>query len=453
MMEPAAAELAAVMARSPLGAPKIPFVSNVTGTWIPSADARDPAYWARHLRQEVRFSAGIRELLGDSDRLLLEVGPGRALTTLALKHEGARGRAVSSLGSAGEPAVRSVLRALGELSLAGVGIDWSAVHAGERRRRVPLPTYPFERRRFSREEEHARPPTRLNPAAVEDWLYAPSCKRAVAPAAKIETAVGWLLVSDGSALADALGDCLRALGASPSVVLGDPERVVEALALCPRRVLHLGSGRDGFASALGLGRALARSANHGPWRVGLITSGVVDVLGNEDVCPDSATLLGLTRVIQHEVPHAEVQLFDMPAGGATTAMLDSILAELCAPEPASVVAWRGAHRFTLEHEKIHGAYADTAPLLRDGGVYLVVGGLGRIRLRDRERPRPEGSSPLGADRSGSPGEPEGPARPDGPRGRGAGLARRRGERARDGVRRRANSGRFGRSTASCTQRA
>ena len=73
----------------PLAAPRLRFLSNLTGTWISDEQATDPAYWARQLRAPVRFSAGVVELLGDPGRVLVEVGPGRALSTLVERHPGA----------------------------------------------------------------------------------------------------------------------------------------------------------------------------------------------------------------------------------------------------------------------------------------------------------------------------------------------------------------------------
>ena len=61
--------------------PKIPFVSNVTGTWIRPQEAVDPEYWARQLRQTVRLGDGVRTLVDGDSRVLLEVGPGRVLRT------------------------------------------------------------------------------------------------------------------------------------------------------------------------------------------------------------------------------------------------------------------------------------------------------------------------------------------------------------------------------------
>ncbi len=132
-----------------LNPPQIPFISNVTGTWITAAEATDCNYWARHLRQGVRFAEGIAELLKDSRVFFLEVGPGRTLSTLAKQQ--ASGRIV--LSSLPHPKdeqsdVASVMNALGQLWLAGVQVDWLGFYANEKRDRIPLPTYPFERQRY-----------------------------------------------------------------------------------------------------------------------------------------------------------------------------------------------------------------------------------------------------------------------------------------------------------------
>ena len=131
--------------------PQIPYVSNVSGDWIRPDQATSPAYWTDHLRQTVQFSAGVQTLVSDSDPLLLEVGPGRTLSTLVrLQFVDRRAPlVVSSLGHTRErrSALDALLNAAGQLWTSGVEVDWRPLHTDERRRRVLLPTYPFERRR------------------------------------------------------------------------------------------------------------------------------------------------------------------------------------------------------------------------------------------------------------------------------------------------------------------
>ncbi len=149
MMAPAAERLAVELAQVELGEPRIPFVSNLTGTWITPAEATDPQYWSRHLLGRVRFADGVEELAREPRRVLLEVGPGRTLSTLARQAEGEL-TAIESMRHPGQEGsdVAALLQALGRLWLAGRQIDWRLLFAGESRRRVPLPGYAFERRRY-----------------------------------------------------------------------------------------------------------------------------------------------------------------------------------------------------------------------------------------------------------------------------------------------------------------
>ena len=162
MMEPIAARLRELVAGFELKPPRIPYISNVTGTWIRPEEATDPDYWVRHLCGRVLFGDGLGRLL-EIDSALLEVGPGQSLTAFAKQHPaGAGGRAAqtfSTLRSAynPQPDRAFLLGTLGRLWMAGVPVDWAATHAG-RRRRVPLPTYPFERQRFAARTE-APPPS------------------------------------------------------------------------------------------------------------------------------------------------------------------------------------------------------------------------------------------------------------------------------------------------------
>ncbi len=148
-MAPAARELVRLLQRLELKPPEVPWVSGVTGDWITPAQATDPETWARHLCRTVRFADALAAL--DAGAALVEVGPGHGLTTLVLQQVADGRTAVASLPPvyAREDDLAFLLGSLGRLWLAGVEVDWSAFHAGARRRRVSLPAHPFERRRYS----------------------------------------------------------------------------------------------------------------------------------------------------------------------------------------------------------------------------------------------------------------------------------------------------------------
>ncbi|HSS52243.1 MAG TPA: condensation domain-containing protein, partial [Thermoanaerobaculia bacterium] len=171
-MEPALAPFADEVRRVRLAAPQIPFFSNWTGELIRDEEATNPEYWVRHLRGTVRFGAAVGALWQEPNRILLEVGPGRALSTLARQHpeRPPNGLVLSSLpaprerqeGAGSELAL--LVTALGCLWMGGLAVHWAGFHGDGHRRRVQLPTYPFERRRH--------------------WIDAPS-HQAAAPLARV----------------------------------------------------------------------------------------------------------------------------------------------------------------------------------------------------------------------------------------------------------------------------
>jgi len=152
MMDPIVEPFAECCRSVTFSAPQIPFVSTVTAQWITPEQATNPQYWADHLRATVRFAEGVQTLWEDPDRVLLEVGTRMTATTLARQQakDLKRQIAIPSLGTTAEDSGEwtALLTAIGQLWLTGVSIDWNSFYEQETRRRVVLPTYPFERKRF-----------------------------------------------------------------------------------------------------------------------------------------------------------------------------------------------------------------------------------------------------------------------------------------------------------------
>ncbi len=151
MMEPAALALGGEFAKVSLAGPNLRLISSMTGDWLTSAEATSPAYWAAHCRAPVRFAAGLATLLRDagSEPMLIEAGPGVTLSTLA--RQGGAGNAPDAVLASLPDAAREtsdddvIARSLAQLWCSGVDVDWRGVHSDGKRRRTPLPTYPFER--------------------------------------------------------------------------------------------------------------------------------------------------------------------------------------------------------------------------------------------------------------------------------------------------------------------
>ena len=148
MVEPILEEFKTIFRRMKLNKPRIPYISGLTGQWITARQACDPDYWTRHLRETVRFADGLTTLFKESNPIFLQVGPGRGLTLFTNLHPGKKpGTPVLNLVKHQKDDISDVyytLTKIGQLWLNGASI----VYSGQRRYRLPLPGYPFEKRRY-----------------------------------------------------------------------------------------------------------------------------------------------------------------------------------------------------------------------------------------------------------------------------------------------------------------
>src|SRR6185295_351053 len=216
MLKPAAAPLTELARGFTLSPPRIPYLSNVTGTWITATQATDPDYWAKHMVRPVRFAKGVGELWREPGRVLLEIGPGHSLASLALQHPATEGLAdpvsLATLPSAYErqPEQAFVLGTYGKLWLSGVKIDRRALYAGEERLRLALPTYPFERQRYwlqsgpqsglQASSQPALPAQIAADRGPAGWLQLPAWRRSMPlPPADPAAAGAWLVFVEGDA--------------------------------------------------------------------------------------------------------------------------------------------------------------------------------------------------------------------------------------------------------------
>ena len=150
MMDPVIEPLASRIARVKLSPPNIPIMSTVTAQWLTDADATSTRYWAEHLRLPVKFGPAVSALLAESKRVLIEVGPRATLSALsrqAITGKRALPPAIPSIADTPEREAEAIAAALGQVWATGATIDWGGYRATERRQRLPLPTYPFQRTR------------------------------------------------------------------------------------------------------------------------------------------------------------------------------------------------------------------------------------------------------------------------------------------------------------------
>jgi amino acid adenylation domain-containing protein len=159
MMEPVIGPFEAIIRSIPLSAPTLPIISTVTGKLLTAEEATSSTYWANHLRVTVRFADALQTLCHLYNPILLETGAGNVLTTLA-RQQATKTTAIASLPAANSQTdTETILRALGQLWLSGAAIDWNAYYKDQKRRKLSLPTYAFDRKRYWVEPRIATPVT------------------------------------------------------------------------------------------------------------------------------------------------------------------------------------------------------------------------------------------------------------------------------------------------------
>ncbi|WP_436498687.1 type I polyketide synthase [Actinokineospora sp. HUAS TT18] len=169
LVQPELARFEKEVAATAPRAPKVPWVSDHSGRMV--AEAADPGYWSAHLRGTVNFTDALETVFAMGDNVILEVGPGRTLAALTRRHPGRGDRVV--VASMPHPADdvserRVLLTAVGRIWQAGVTVDWSGLHRGERRLRVPMPTYPFQRVSLRVDRDDPGPVATESDAAVDE---------------------------------------------------------------------------------------------------------------------------------------------------------------------------------------------------------------------------------------------------------------------------------------------
>jgi acyl transferase domain-containing protein len=416
MMDPVLAPFRELVRRANPQPPALPYVSSLTGTWITAAEATDPDYYARQLRHAVRFADGIETLLAAQDRVLIEVGPGRTLGTLIPR--GGSHVAIPSLPHPKDAAddLRALLDAAGQAWAAGIAIDWSAFTAGRGGRRIPLPTYPFERQRYYLEPPApatlAAPAETGKRADAASWFYLPSWRRAellTAPAADV-AGRQWLVFADARGVGAEVVDRLRDRGARVTTVRigaetaeGAPGRwllnphaggdAYDALVgtlvrrgEAPAGIVHAwtvgegnGSVARGAASVIALARALGRHGVTDEIRLVAVTENAQEVDGRDTVDAARAAILGPLRVIPQEYPNLSARAIDVDPASDPGRAADAVLAEIGAEDGAAAVAIRGGRRWVQAWEPARiDPPAAAAATLRENGVWMITGGLGRV---------------------------------------------------------------------------
>lgn len=408
-------------------APKTPFVSNVTGTWITVAEATDPEYWVRHLRSTVRFADGLDTLRAMGEPILIEIGPGRTLSMLARAQATPWRNTFNCMRHPQESGsdLKYALTSLGRLWAAGSNIDWSTFYDGQLRNRIPLPTYPFERQSYwvepGKAATHAGKEELTKRADIAQWFYGAGFAEMPLLAKGADGAPRrWLVISESAGAARELAQLLApdtvnvaSAGRKLSFVnashwrfdLNEPDQYVALLQMIEER----GGGAPDHVvfipaqdQATG-DRRLARNFLHptylaqalgglsGRVQLSIITSGLSGIEG-QSLEPMRALALGPALVAPRELDHLHARCIDLPsgslAGERNRRLREHLARELRAESDDQLVALRAGGRWVRKIFEMPLAQSaeevNEHSWVRADGVYFITGGLGGIGLEVAE---------------------------------------------------------------------
>ncbi len=443
MMDPMLDQFEAKVNEIKLNEPQLPFISNVTGNWITVEDATDPRYWVRHLRCAVLFADGINELLNTDNKVFIEVGPGKVLSTFVRAHDIEPGKqaAVHLVRHPKEDISdnRYLLDKIGQLWLNNVTIDWQAFYHREQRSRVPLPTYSFDPTIFPAEGDISRLGAKLfagnmpgkKIAGMEDWFYAPVWQQSHPRRLADEPAdapLNWLVFADDQGIGDGIAKQLRdnrqnvvIVTAGEEYTRQDPDRfnlnparsrdyetLFEELVRSgrePQNIVHLWNICEtdcidsdavdeytaveerldsGLHSLLDIVRAIGKHRITSDIRMKIVTNNMQSVTGDDALNPLQATVLGTVKVIPLEYANINCQNIDiaLPHSGSPkiNRLPKLILDEFQYDSSQIEVAYRGNQRWIRKMKRQDLPTAPNRDLLKEGGCYLITGGMGGMGL-------------------------------------------------------------------------
>jgi acyl transferase domain-containing protein/thioesterase domain-containing protein/acyl carrier protein len=425
MMEPMLQKFSTLFKNIDTNPPQIPFISSATGKIVTESEIQNVDYWVNHIRNTVRFSAGIQELFSKQFNIFLELGPGNTLNALVKSHHFDGDIALipslcctKNCVKKGPMAAKLTYQALAKLWLRGLDIDWQSYYKNELRHRVPLPTYPFERQRYWVDDDAK--PTDFNPMlkrnTYEKWFYQPSweresliCQMLDMKSLKREKLV-WVVFKDNNGLGDTIVKKLQSCNQYVFDISKDSfdlkskkayENLISKVSQKTKaevKVIHLWNLEHkiasieesqylGFYSLLFLSQACAKYLENCSINILIASTNLQNVVGNETIYPEKATLLGACRVIPQEHRNINICSIDLDSFHTTSDLsnfCNSLINEVLNidnSQQKNIIAYRGNYRWlsTIQPYRFREENS-IINRLRTNGVYLITGGLGGIGL-------------------------------------------------------------------------
>ncbi len=439
MMAPLTKELETAVTQFSRNKPIIPYISNLSGYWIKMEDATDPGYWSKHLQETVLFADGVKTLLEKKDLVFIEVGPGRDLSALVRHHTGNQPEPhiVNIVKHPQEKITDNyhLLNRLGHLWISGININWLAFYSQEERRRIPLPTYSFEKNEYwipgdlthFFKENYLRVALDKRKTDIADWFHIPSWERCPLEFSQDEDEKEgdescWLVFCDSIGFSTRVMEKLKQERPGATLVtisIGtdfknekdaytinpDHEPHYDTLVRnfiqtgrIPSRILHFWGVSDpteeksifqrveraqnlGLHCLLSFVRAMGKNNLATRLQLDVVVNNLCQVVDAETIYPEKATVIGAVKIIPVEYFNITSRLIDIVIPKTDTPqeeiLITQLLEEFNSKSHDKVIAYRGNYRWNQIVKPYRINKSSGRPSrLRERGVYIVLGGFG-----------------------------------------------------------------------------
>ncbi len=407
--------------------PKIPYISNLFGELASYKEISQPQYWVNHLRQTVLFSKGVEVLLKNDEVVFIEIGPGNALSTFVRSHplEGKQHRVVSLMKRANDSTddLAHLFTAMGRLWERGIEPSWQMWYANELRRKVSLPLYGFDKLKYPVHVDAfkmislmlAEQPMVKN-ADFSKWFYVPTWKYApfIKGSFPEKTGERVLLFTDECGIGEALSKkyqeegreiiCVsvgeqycdefpfsfkidpnktedyKQLFSSLSSRSWNPHKIIHAWGICLNSTDSYESYCNlFFYSLLEILQSDLLLEDKPGRQIVLLTSDLHPITTNNPILATKSLSIGLLKVLSQELPSVYTSHIDISlAEKLTEQSLNDLYREIQHKEAGKIISMRLGLRWKRIYDPIGIDMAESTQAFREGGVYLITGGLGDL---------------------------------------------------------------------------
>lgn len=425
MMDPVLDNFKALFSKVNLKKPTIPILSTVTADWLSDDQAMNPDYWVKNLRGCVNFSGGITNLIKTNTKsFFIEVGPGQTLSALTRLHlqRGQTHDVISSFPHVKDQSSEYAtnLKALGTYWTKGGKVDWNSFYDDSALRRIPLPTYPFEKSKVWMNPAKSLPLARAI-KNQEDWFYVPSWKRAAKDATpiNIKDKICLVFTTANEFSRNLIHSLKKGTEKLIEVQTGDAYAVVSPTKIILRRnekddyetlfkylkennavpdnIVHLwnteasattsinvritDSYTNAFFSILYIAQSIGNLSIERNICIDIISNNAHLVVGNDSFFPERAIITGPVKTIPVEYPNLFCRHIDVDLSGtAQYSDYSEVAAAIFSNVKDQFIAFRGKFKWVQVYEQQRIVDQKKPPVIKKNGTYLITGGVGGIGL-------------------------------------------------------------------------